>query len=82
MVRLVLLQFNIAIPITFALACVFLLVAPLFAAPADTGMGCLITLTGIPVYLVGVAWKKKPKSFEKFVGELYNCRLYSISCTL
>ena len=64
----ILFQFNIIIPISFALACVFLLVAPLFAAPRDTGMGCLITLTGIPVYLVGVAWKNKPKVFNQFVG--------------
>lgn len=58
-----------AIPIIFALACVFLLIAPLFAAPMDTGMGCLITLTGIPVYFIGVAWKNKPKSFNRFLGK-------------
>jgi len=60
-------RFNIAIPIVFGLACVFLLVASLFAAPRDTGMGCLITLTGIPVYLIGVAWKNKPKAFNRLM---------------
>lgn len=65
-----LLQFNIAIPILFGLACIFLLIAPLFAAPRDTGMGCLITLTGIPVYLIGIAWTNKPKAFNRFMGKL------------
>jgi len=65
------------IPVTFALACLFLLVAPLFAAPRDTGIGCLIMLTGIPVYLIGVAWTRKPKSFVRIIGQSVNLiRLY------
>ncbi|KAF6018946.1 SLC7A6 [Bugula neritina] len=60
-------KFNIAIPIIFIGACIFLLVASLFAAPRDTGLGCLITLTGIPVYFIFIAWKNKPKSFNRIV---------------
>ncbi|XP_067927857.1 Y+L amino acid transporter 2-like [Watersipora subatra] len=62
-------KFHIAVPIIFLLACTFLLVVPLIAAPLDTGMGLLITLSGIPVYLVGVSWKNKPKVFTKFVAD-------------
>lgn len=49
-------------------ACVFLLVAPLFAAPQDTGVGCLITVTGVPVYFIGVVWRNKPKPFTRLIG--------------
>ncbi|ELU15339.1 hypothetical protein CAPTEDRAFT_201482 [Capitella teleta] len=55
------------VPILF-LACVFfLLVVPLYAEPYDTGMGILILCTGIPVYFIGIKWKNKPKSLEKFI---------------
>ena len=57
------------IPVTFLLCCVFLLVVPLYAAPYDTGVALICVLSGIPVYLLGVSWKKKPKSFNRFVGQ-------------
>ena len=41
-----------------------------------SGMGCLIIATGIPVYLICVVWKKKPKSFTSFMGQY---TLYSVS---
>ncbi|XP_045193843.2 large neutral amino acids transporter small subunit 2-like [Mercenaria mercenaria] len=63
-------KFNIAIPVTFLIAVIFLLIVPLFAAPKDTGMGLLLVLTGLPVYVVGVRWKNKPKAFTKFVRSL------------
>ena len=42
-------------------------------------MGCLITLTGIPVYLLGVAWKKKPKAFNRFMGMFWG-KFINLSC--
>lgn len=62
-------QFNIIVPITFLCAVVFLLIIPLYAAPEDTGMGMLIVLSGLPVYVIGVKWKNKPKSINRFIGE-------------
>ncbi|KAK7114807.1 large neutral amino acids transporter small subunit 2-like [Littorina saxatilis] len=56
-------KFPLVIPLTFLVFVVFLLVVPLYAAPYDTGMGVLITCTGIPVYILGVMWKRKPKAF-------------------
>jgi solute carrier family 7 (L-type amino acid transporter), member 5 len=55
---------NIAIPITFVIICIFLIIVPTYQVPAEAGMGCLITLAGIPFYMAGVAWKNKPKSFQ------------------
>lgn len=63
-------KFNIIIPIIFMVCIIFLLVVPLYAAPADTGMGLAIVCSGIPVYIVGIAWKRKPASFNKFVRSL------------
>ena len=64
-------QFPLVIPIIFLVVVAFLLVVPLYAAPRDTGMGVLITCTGIPVYVLGVMWKRKPKAFNNLVRK--NC---------
>ena len=53
----------------FLIAVVFLLIVPVYAAPADTGMGILIVCSGIPVYIIGVKWKSKPKVFTRHVGK-------------
>ena len=34
------------------------------------GNGLLVTALGIPVYLVGVYWQKKPPIFHKIMGKL------------
>uniref|UniRef100_A0A8D8FFT6 Large neutral amino acids transporter small subunit 2 n=2 Tax=Culex pipiens TaxID=7175 RepID=A0A8D8FFT6_CULPI len=53
------------IPVVFVIICAFLIVVPCYVAPYEVGMGVLITLAGIPVYWIGVAWKDKPESFER-----------------
>lgn len=63
-------KFNIIVPITFLCAVVFLLIIPLYAAPEDTGMGMLIVLSGLPVYVIAVKWKNKPKSINRFIVNL------------
>jgi len=63
-------KFNIMIPISFAIAVLFLLIIPLYQVPKDTGMGLICVLTGIPVYLIGVAWKGKPKIFNRYVRNI------------
>lgn len=50
-------------PIIYVAFSVFLVVVPLYASPFETGMGCLIIITGIPVYFVCVKWENKPKAF-------------------
>jgi amino acid transporter len=54
-------------PIIYVAASVFLVVVPLYASPVETGFGCLIIASGIPVYLIFVSWKKKPKSFTRWL---------------
>ncbi len=54
---------------------VFLLIVPLYAAPYDTGMGLLCVVSGIPVYIICVAWKNKPKVFNDYMG-MYIFRIF------
>lgn len=56
-------QFNLIIPVTFLVFVIFLLIVPMVAVPRETGIGLLITCSGIPVYYIGIVWKSKPKSF-------------------
>ena len=65
----VLFQFNLAIPIIFLMFVLFLLILPLKEEPQSTVMAVVVILSGLPVYVLGVKWKSKPKSFQRFVGE-------------
>ncbi|KAK7080747.1 Y+L amino acid transporter 2, partial [Halocaridina rubra] len=60
---------HMALPVTFLAGCVYLVVVPMITEPISTGMGILMTLSGIPVYLVGVMWKKKPNWVNALQGE-------------
>lgn len=59
---------NIAVPITFVVICIFLIIVPIYQVPKEAAMGLLITLGGIPFYFAGVAWKNKPKSFQDIIN--------------
>lgn len=54
---------NTAIPIIFLCMCAFLLIMPMYEKPMECLIGLIIMAAGVPVYLIGVSWKKKPKSF-------------------
>lgn len=51
----------IILPFVFIFACMFVVSVSLYSAPLDCGIGLALTLSGIPVYYVGVWWKNKPK---------------------
>ncbi|KAL6421239.1 hypothetical protein ACFW04_013658 [Cataglyphis niger] len=53
------------IPILFVALCAFLVIVPCYERPYELGMGILITMSGIPAYFFGVAWKNKPIWFQK-----------------
>lgn len=70
-------KFNLVIPITFLLCVIFLLVVPLYAATEQTGMALLMVLSGLPVYVLGVKWKSKPKSVRQFIA---SCTILGQKC--
>lgn len=52
-------------PVVYLFATAFVTIVPMIASPVETGYGLLMILTSIPVYLLFVAWKNKPKWFQK-----------------
>jgi len=65
MTRIFWLQVPLWIPIIFVLLCAFLVIVPCYSRPFEVIMGLLITISGIPAYFFGVAWKKKPIWFQR-----------------
>ncbi|KAL7016448.1 hypothetical protein ACKWTF_010030 [Chironomus riparius] len=61
---------NLFWPILYLLATVFVTVVPMYASPYETGYGCLMILTSVPVYFIFIAWKNKPKGFQKAMGSI------------
>lgn len=57
-------------PIVYLLASLFVTIVPMIASPVETGYGVLMILTAVPVYAVCIAWKSKPKWFQRGMGEL------------
>ncbi|XP_072440181.1 cystine/glutamate transporter isoform X2 [Chiloscyllium punctatum] len=55
------------IPAFFAFTCLFIVALSLYSDPINTGIGFIITLTGIPAYYLFVVWDKKPKCFKKLM---------------
>ena len=70
-------QVNLFFPIFFILITVFLIVMPLLSSPFECLMGVVVTLSGIPVYLLAVSWKDKPKAFTNCVGEYWSSLLFA-----
>lgn len=58
---------NIFWPILYCVMTVFLVVLPFYASPTETTYGVIMICTGIPVYIIFVAWKGKPKSIDRFI---------------
>ncbi|XP_012884974.1 PREDICTED: cystine/glutamate transporter [Dipodomys ordii] len=53
------------IPALFSFTCLFMVVLSLYSDPFSTGIGCVITLTGVPAYYLFIIWDKKPRWFRR-----------------
>lgn len=59
----------ILLPIFFIFICVFLLLMPLTIDANEVLWGIIMILSGVPIYLLGVAWRNKPRAFTGLVGK-------------
>ncbi|KAL5284307.1 SLC7A6.2 family protein [Megaselia abdita] len=57
-------------PIVYLIATLFVTLVPMYASPVETGYGILMILSSVPVYLVFILWKNKPKFFQRFMVNL------------
>lgn len=57
-------------PIIYILATIFITLVPMISDPQNTLMGCAIIATGIPVYLLFIGWKSKPRVLNNMVDYL------------
>ena len=57
------------LPIFFFVVNVLLIIIGLLYEPVETGMGLILVLSGIPLYVIGVAWENKPNSFKRKMSE-------------
>lgn len=53
------------IPALFSFTCFFMVALSLCSDPFSTGIGFVITLTGVPAYYLFVIWDKKPNWFRR-----------------
>ncbi|KAF7707734.1 hypothetical protein HF521_018952 [Silurus meridionalis] len=66
---------NILLPISFVLACLFLIVVSIWKTPSECAIGFGIIATGVPVYFFGVCWKNKPKWLKQLIfSATANCQ--------
>ncbi|ROL55202.1 Large neutral amino acids transporter small subunit 2 [Anabarilius grahami] len=61
---------SLAWPVIFLIFWAFLLIFSLYSEPLVCGIGLAIMLSGVPVYICGVYWENKPKSFSSFVAKV------------
>ena len=47
----------------------FLILFPLFYSPFECLMGLFMVATGVPVYCLGVLWKSKPRSVQRWISK-------------
>lgn len=57
-------------PIIYILATIFITTVPMISDPKSTLMGCVIILTGVPVYFLFIGWKSKPRWLNNFVDKV------------
>ncbi|GJQ85027.1 hypothetical protein Trydic_g3688 [Trypoxylus dichotomus] len=56
---------NLIWPVLYLAATIFVTAVPMVASPVETGIGILMILTSIPVYVIFIMWQNKPLWFAK-----------------
>lgn len=59
---------NLFFPIVYILASIFVTIVPMIASPVETGYGCLMIATAVPVYFLFIYWRRKPEVIQKAIG--------------
>jgi hypothetical protein len=59
--------------VVFLIVCMFLVIVLCYARPFEVSMGAVITLTGLPAFLVGVVWQNKPLWFQNMFCKYFYC---------
>jgi len=58
---------SLFFPVIYIIATILITVVPMFAAPVETGIGCLIILSGVPVYFIFI-YLEKPAPVKRFLN--------------
>ncbi|XP_078719355.1 cystine/glutamate transporter [Lampetra fluviatilis] len=53
------------IPVFFSLSCLLVVTLSLYSDPVNSGIGCAITLSGVPAYYLTVVWDGKPTAVKR-----------------
>lgn len=62
-------KISLVWPIVYVIFSLILVLLPMVSSPTETGFGCLIIATGLPVYFIFVYWENKPKSIMEFIDK-------------
>lgn len=62
---------SLVLPIVFFVTCAFLVLLPFYVSPFETGVGAAITFSGIPVYMVTIYWKSKPRLYKRSISKTF-----------
>jgi len=63
---------HLFFPIIYLIMTLIITILPMVASPMETGIGLLMILTSVPVYLILIKWKTKPRWLEKISTDSTN----------
>ena len=63
-------QVNLIFPAIYVLCSIFVTLVPMIASPVETGIGCAIIFSGVPVYFLVISddYVQKPVAIKRFMG--------------
>merc|ERR1712128_275838 len=64
---------HLIFPILYVIASIVITIVPMMASPVETGIGCAIIATGVPVYFIFVYWNSKPAFIKRILAGVTVC---------